>query len=165
MDPGSKIRLEPIQEPGSAPAKPLGSLGSLSGPRVAAGLAVGRPPGQPNHHRARLPDRSDSRPPNAALILKCGLKRRAEPGVGDGRDVADVGAAAATEDARFGSCRAVGVAPAEVGGIAVVEILGLVQLGMAAGRGVGAQAAQPPEPRAAVASAPAKWVGWAQLIM
>ena len=27
-DPGSKIRLEPIQEPGSVPAKPLGSLGS-----------------------------------------------------------------------------------------------------------------------------------------
>jgi hypothetical protein len=26
VDPGSKIRLEPIQEPGSAPAKPLSSL-------------------------------------------------------------------------------------------------------------------------------------------
>jgi hypothetical protein len=47
-DPGSQIRLEPLQEPGSVPAKPLGSLGSPIGPRVAAG---------------------DSRPPNAAVVL------------------------------------------------------------------------------------------------
>jgi len=51
VDPGSQIRLEPFQEPGSAPAKPLGSLTTnddldttlLSEHRVAAGLVVGRP--------------------------------------------------------------------------------------------------------------------------
>ena len=43
-DPGSKIRLEPFREPGSVPAKPPGSLGSMSEPGVAAGLPVVRPP-------------------------------------------------------------------------------------------------------------------------
>ena len=77
-DPGSLIRLEPIQEPGSVPAKPLGSLGSLSGPRVAAGLVVGRP--ITVARRIAAPDDQtggDSRPPNATLILKCALRRAA----------------------------------------------------------------------------------------
>ena len=59
------------------PRKPLGSLGCLSGPRVAAGLAVGRPPARQTETPA--PDRQaagDSRPPNATLILKRALSRR-----------------------------------------------------------------------------------------
>src|SRR5882672_10499599 len=51
------IRLEPFREPGSAPAKPLGSLGSLSGPRVAAGLVVGRPQSPTTTRHARQADR------------------------------------------------------------------------------------------------------------
>src|SRR5712672_1958318 len=57
VDPGSKIRLEPIREPGSAPAKPLGSRGSLRGPRVAAGLVVERPRAPNDQSFARQPDR------------------------------------------------------------------------------------------------------------
>jgi hypothetical protein len=86
-DPGSQIRLEPFQEPGSVPAKPLGSLGSLSGPRVAAGLAVGRPPATGSVTAA--PDwqtAGDSRPPNATLILLELLSR-----LGLGRRVVDEG--------------------------------------------------------------------------
>src|SRR5882762_10410536 len=70
-DPGSQIRLEPFQEPESAPAKPLGSLGSLSGPRVAAGPVVGRP--HSTTTRPTTPDNrpeGDSRPPNAPPLLK-----------------------------------------------------------------------------------------------
>ena len=74
VDPGSKIRLEPFREPGSAPAKPLGSLTTnddldttlLSEHRVAAGLVVGRP-------QLTTPDNQtagDSRPPNAPPLLK-----------------------------------------------------------------------------------------------
>ena len=58
---GSGSRLEdPVgtfSRAGSAPAKPLGSLGSLSGPRVAAGLAVGRPQSPATIHCARQADR------------------------------------------------------------------------------------------------------------
>src|SRR5260221_8270945 len=70
VDPGSKIRLEPFRGPGSAPAKPLGSLGSLSGPRVAAGLAVG--PHSPQHPFLRPTARpqDDPRSPNATPLLK-----------------------------------------------------------------------------------------------
>jgi hypothetical protein len=73
------IRLEPFREPGSVPAKPVGSLGSLSGPRVAGGLAVGRPTATSRISAA--PDRQiagDSRPPNAAVILLELLRREPE---------------------------------------------------------------------------------------
>src|SRR6478609_2395533 len=52
---GSRLEdpVEPFREPGSAPAKPLGSRGSLRGTRVAAGLVVGRP--HTPHHHARRP--------------------------------------------------------------------------------------------------------------
>ena len=71
--------------------------------------------------------------------------------------------------ARSGSGAAIrerGVAGAEVGGVAVVELGRLVELGVAHRRGVGAQAADPPGPGACRASSTrSKWVGWAQLTM
>ena len=70
------IRLEPFREPGSVPAKPLCSLGSLSGHRVAAGLAVGRPPA--TVRMAAAPDWQtvgDSRPPNAHATFETSCAR------------------------------------------------------------------------------------------
>ena len=54
----------------------------------------------------------------------------------------------------------------EVGGVAAVELGGLVELGVAHRGGVGPDATDPRRPRRlGVEHVTAKWVGWAQLIM
>ena len=64
------------------------------------------------------------------------------PGAADRLHVAAVGAAAAAEHRHGAQARAQrAVLGAERGGIALVELLGLVELGVALGRRVGAQAA------------------------
>ena len=71
------------------------------------------------------------------------------------RDVADVGAAATAEDREVRQRAAQrDVARREVGGIAVVEILGLVELGVAEHGGVRAQTADPLAPGARLRDRP-----------
>ena len=92
---------------------------------------------------ARSPGAGRARRPAGALSA------RRQPGVGDARDVPDVGAAAAAEHDEVRQQLAQrDVARGEIGGIAVVELLGLVELGVAARRGVRAQAADPLAPGA-----------------
>ena len=56
--PARRSGWEPIQEPGSASAKPLGSLGSLSGPRVTSrSVRFGRYLSRITSNCARQPDR------------------------------------------------------------------------------------------------------------
>ena len=58
-----------------------------------------------------------------------------------------------------------GVPLGKVGRVALVELVRLVELGVAHGRGVRPQSADPVHPGVARRSVSAKWVGWAQLIM
>src|SRR4051795_8138484 len=71
-----------------------------------------------------------------------------EPGVADARDVPDVGAAATTQDRQVRETAAKRyIALGEIGRIAVVELVGSVELGVTAHRGV---RTEPPDARAPV---------------
>jgi len=64
--------------------------------------------------------------------------------------VAVVGAAAAADDAEVGQRgRQRAVFAAQLAGVAAVEVLGFVELGVAAARGIGTDAGDPPDPLAA----------------
>ena len=124
--------------------------------------------GHDAHHRqAQLVAPARTRP-DAAAPGRGGRRVLAggEPGVADRRHVAVIGAAAAAEHVELrAAARGGRVARAEVGRVAGVEFLRLVELGVALGRRVGAQPADPSRPRPAADSASSKCVGCAQLIM
>ncbi len=75
------------------------------------------------------------------------MLRGGEAGFADLLDVAVVGPAAAAEDVESGECPAqFQVLVAELDRVALVQRLALVKLGVALGRGVGPDAADPAPP-------------------
>ena len=122
--------------------------------------SVSRRDTRPSHHARWIHGTTHS----AAIGRRFAEISGGQPGVGDRLHVPEVGAAAAAQHGQVRQRFAQPDVPrAEVGRIAVIELLRLVQLGMAERRRVGPQPADALDRRSS-ASVPAKCVGCAQLI-